>query len=104
MTAGREGTQSEWDHRRLESGAAGLGCVFQADRNQTGTGRTRRLAQAQTALHPVAAVEAPGHARQESDEGGTDAGAGIPLGLQSTRAMVEQWRQPHERGLPEVLL
>ncbi|MGB5773254.1 MAG: hypothetical protein WBP89_01115, partial [Sedimenticolaceae bacterium] len=36
--------------------------------------------------------------------GGTDGAAGFPLGLQSKRALVEQWREPHEPSLPEVLL
>ncbi len=30
--------------------------------------------------------------------------AGISLGLQPTGAVVEQWRKPHEPGVPEVLL
>jgi len=49
-------------------------------------------------------VEAPVYSCQKLDEGGAGGGASVPLGLQSTRAVVEQWREPHERSLPEVLL
>jgi len=31
-------------------------------------------------------------------------GAGMALGLQSARAVVEQWRKPHEPSLSEVIL
>lgn len=56
------------------------------------------------ALHAVAAVETSLYACQELDEGGTGGRTGISLGLQPTRAVVEQWRQPHEPSVPEVLL
>ena len=44
------------------------------------------------------------HSRQQPDEGGTDGRTGVSLGLQPTRAVVEQWHKPHEPSLPEVLL
>ena len=45
--------------------------LLQADRNPAGLGGTRKLAQAQAALHPVAGVETALHARR----GGTVAPA-----------------------------
>jgi hypothetical protein len=56
-------TQCPTHDRRTQSGAPGLGSLLQANRNPAGLGGTRRLGQAQAALHPVAAVEtalAPG--------------------------------------------
>jgi RNA-directed DNA polymerase len=44
-----------------QSGTARLGGLLQADRGQAGAGGTGRLAQAQAALHPVAAVETAVH-------------------------------------------
>jgi hypothetical protein len=52
----------------------------------------------------VATVETPLYSRQELDKGRTGGEAGISLGLQPTSAVVEQWRKPHEPGVPEVLL
>ncbi|WP_341644287.1 group II intron reverse transcriptase/maturase [Thauera sp. SDU_THAU2] len=46
----------------------------------------------------------PAYSRQEPDEGGAEGGAGVSLRVQPARAVVEQWRQPHERGLSESLL
>lgn len=43
-------------------------------------------------------------ARQELDEGWTDGGTGILPGVQPTRVVVEQGREPHERGVPEAFL
>ncbi|MDP1524813.1 MAG: hypothetical protein Q8M20_03310 [Rhodocyclaceae bacterium] len=57
-----------------------------------------------TELDPVATVETPLYSRQELDEGRTEGRAGILLGVQPTWAVVEQWREPHEPGFPEVLL
>ena len=42
--------------------------------------------------------------RQELDEGGTDGGACLAFCVRPTRAVVQQWRQPHEPGVPEVHL
>ena len=53
---------------------------------------------------PVATVETLLYSRPEPDDGGIDGTTGMALGLQPTRAVVEQRRKPHERGLPEVLL
>ena len=83
---------------------AWLDGVLQADRDQEGAGRDGRLDQAQTALHAVATVETSLYSRHEPDESGTDGRAGVSLGLQPTRAVVEQWRKPYEPGIPEVLL
>jgi RNA-directed DNA polymerase len=55
-------------------------------------------------LHPVASVETTLYARQGPDEGRTDGRTGVSLGLQSTRAVVEQWREPYEPGFPQVVL
>jgi hypothetical protein len=82
--------QPDESHRRTQPDPAWLDGLFPADRNQAGAGRLGWLDQAQTALHAVAAVEASGHSRQELDEGRTDGGARISLGLQPTRAVVEQ--------------
>ena len=101
---GCERAKPATDHRRTESGPARLGGLLQADRDHAGAGGDRWLAQAQAALPPVAAMEAPLHSRQEPDEGRSGRGAGISLGLQPTRAVVEQWCQPHERGFAQVLL
>lgn len=93
----RERAQPDESHRRTQPDPARLGGVFQADRNQAGAGRDGWLDQAETARHPVATVETPLYSRQKLDEGGADGRASIPLGVQPTRAVVEQWRQPHER-------
>jgi hypothetical protein len=99
-----EWAQRPTHNRRTQPGAPGLGSVLQAGRDQERIGRARRLAQAQAALHPVAAVEAPVYSRQKPDEGGTEGGASVSLSVQPARAVVEQWREPYERGLPERLL
>ena len=59
---------------------------------------------AQTAQCPVATMEAAVCASAQFDAAGTDGGARLALGGQSTRPVVECGREPHERGLPEVLV
>jgi len=99
-----ERAEPAYDHPSAQPGAARLGGLLQADRNQVGAGGTGWLDQAQAALHPVAAVEAAVYEGSQTDAGGTDGAAGIPPGFQSKRALVEQRREPHEPSLPEVLL
>ena len=59
---------------------------------------------AQVALYPVAAMEAAVRAGASSDATGLDGGAGVALGYQRARSVVERRGKPHERGLPEVLV
>ena len=101
---GARGRSLTAHHCRTQPDPSWLDGLLSADRDQEGAGRVGWLDQAQTALHPVATVETPLYSRHEPDEGGTDGRTGVSLGLQPTRAVVEQWRKPHEPGFPEVLL
>jgi len=49
---------------------------------------------AQAALCPVAAMEATLCASAQFEATGTDGGAGVALGVQSTRPVVERGREP----------
>ena len=66
-----------------------LGALLQADRNEQGNGGIGWLAQAQTTLPFVAALEKSLYWREEPDEGGIDGRAGVALGLQSARAVLD---------------
>ena len=59
---------------------------------------------AEATLSAVAAMEATLSAGTQPDETRTDGGAGVALGVQSTRPVVECGCEPHERGFPEVLV
>jgi len=91
-------------HPRVEPDASGLDGLLPANRIPAGVGGTRWLDQAQTAVHSVAAVETLIYSRSQPDEGRTDRGPRVALGHQRPWPLVERRGQPHERGLPEVLL
>ena len=94
-----------WRHDPdAQPGAARLGGVLQAGRDQAGAGGAGWLDTAQAALCPVAAMEAAVRASAQPDAAGTDGGAGVALGHQRARPVVERGREPHARGLPEVLV
>ena len=99
-----EGTQPEHVHIRTQPDSSRLDGLLSADPDQEGFGRVGWMDQAQATLHFVAAVEASVHACQELDEGGIEGGARLLLGLQPAGALVEQWRKPHEPGLPKIFL
>ena len=103
-TQGREGAQPGEGHYRAQPDPPRLDGLLSADRVQESGGRAGWLDQTQTALYPLATVETPLYSCHESDEAGIDGRTGVSLGLQPTRAVVEQWRKPHEPGIPEVLL
>jgi hypothetical protein len=71
------------------------------EQSATEVGRGRRQAKAEGKIKQV---ETSLYSCQEPDEGGIDARARLALGVQPTRAVVEQWRKPHEPGGSEVFL
>ena len=71
---------------------------------QTGVGRLGRVAQTQATVSPLALRQAFGRPGQDADEAGTARRARVALGDQRARCLVERRGQPHERGLPEVLI
>jgi hypothetical protein len=83
---------------------ARLGGVLQADPNQAGAGRAGRMDTASVTLHPVATMETTLRAGAQADATWTDGGAGLALGVQPTRSVVERGRISYARRLPEVLV
>jgi RNA-directed DNA polymerase len=104
LLAAGGGAQPGPDHPGSQSGTAWLGGVLSAGRDQAGPGRTGWLGKAQTALPPVAAMEAALHACAAADDGRSGGGAGVPLRLQPAGTLVEQWCEPPAPGTPESLL
>jgi site-specific DNA recombinase len=103
-TQGRKRAQPDQSHHRTQPAPARLDELLPADRNQAGARRAGWLAPAQAALPFVATVETYCHSCAQPDEGGTDGRTRLALCVQSTRGVVEQWRKPHESGIPEVVL
>src|SRR5207249_1140604 len=104
-TAARRARSQRGGHNPdAQSVTAWVGGVLQAGRYQAGTGRMRWMATAQVALCSVAAMEAALRASTQLDEARANGRAGMALGEQSTRSLVERGRESHACCFPEVLV
>ena len=101
---GRPWAQSETSDRNPEPAAAGMGGVLPTHRSARCAGRARWLDQAQAADAAMAALETRVRTGSQPDAPGPRRGAGVDVGHQRARPVVEWRRLAHALRLSQVLV